>query len=78
MPQEFDPRPFHLDHVRSQKHGGPTDDKNLALCCAACSLFKGPNVAGYDPESDEMTPLFHPRTHDWKEHFKWSGAELKG
>lgn len=54
MPQEHDPRPFHLDHIRPQKHGGPTVLENLSLSCAACSLFKGPNAAGYDPETDEL------------------------
>jgi len=78
MPQEHDPRPFHLDHIRPQKHDGPTVLGNLSLSCAACSLFKGPNPAGYDPETDEICQLFNPRSQNWKEHFQWDGAELKG
>lgn len=78
MPQDHDPRPFHLDHIRPQKHGGPTVMENLALSCAACSLFKGPNPAGFDPESDVMQPLFNPRTQVWNEHFEWRGGSLTG
>jgi hypothetical protein len=78
LPQEHDPRPFHLDHIRPQKHDGPTVSENLALCCAACSLFKGPSPAGYDPETDGLTPLFNPRVEDWREHFAWSGNALVG
>jgi hypothetical protein len=78
MPQDHDPRPFHLDHIRPQKHDGPTIVENLALSCAACSLFKGSNPAGFDPETNVMHPLFNPRTQDWNEHFKWSGGTLKG
>ena len=78
VPEAHDPRPFHLDHVRPQKHDGPTVLENLAMSCASCSLYKGPNLAGYDPESDIMQPLFNPRTQDWNDHFASDGAELKG
>lgn len=50
----------------------------MALCCAACSLFKGANPAGYDPETDALTPLFNPRTEDWQDHFTWNGGTLEG
>jgi len=36
MPQEFDVLPFQLDHIRAQKHGGPTTIANLALACLPC------------------------------------------
>lgn len=78
LPQEYDPRPFHLDHIRPQKHDGPSISENLALCCAACSLFKGPSPAGYDPETDTLSALFNPRAEDWRKHFTWNGAMLAG
>ncbi len=78
LPEDHDPRPFHLDHIRPQKHDGPTVEENLAWSCAACSLFKGPNPAGYDPETDELQPLFNPRQQTWAEHFEWTGATLSG
>ncbi len=76
--QQHDPRPFHLDHIRPQKHSGTTVLDNLALCCAACSLFKGPNPAGYDPETGTLTRLFNPRTDYWDDHFEWAGPVLIG
>lgn len=78
LPQDHDPRPFHLDHIRPQKHDGPTVLGNLAFCCAACSLFKGPNPAGYDPETDVLHPLFNPRTQRWSDHFAWNEGTLEG
>jgi len=78
LPQEHDPRPFHLDHIRPQKHDGPSVVENLALCCAACSLFKGPNPAGYDPETDVLHSLFNPRTQRWSDHFAWNKGILEG
>jgi len=78
LPQDHDPRPFHLDHIRPQKHGGPTVIENLALCCAACSLYKGPNPAGYDPDTDLLHPLFNPRCQVWSEHFAWTVGTLEG
>jgi hypothetical protein len=35
-------------------------------------------VAGYDPDSDRLNPLFNPRTHHWADHFHWLGSYLKG
>lgn len=78
LPQDHDPRPFHLDHIRPQKHNGSTVPENMALSCAACSLYKGPNPAGYDPDTDEIQPLFHPRNQLWPDHFEWDGGTLVG
>ena len=75
LPQAHDPRPFHLDHIRSQKHDGPTVLENLALSCSACSLFKGPNIAGIDPETDTM---YHPRNQGWFDHFRLEGGVIVG
>lgn len=78
MPQELDIQPFQLDHIRAQKHSGQTTTANLALCCLPCNSYKGANVAGYDPESDELQPLFNPRRDVWDEHFEWNGPFLVG
>ena len=78
MPQECDVQPFQLDHIRSQKHSGATSEANLAWICLPCNTFKGPNVAGYDPESDSLQRLFNPRQDVWPEHFVWDGPELAG
>jgi hypothetical protein len=78
MPQAFDVRPFQIDHVRARKHAGPSGLTNLALSCLPCNAYKGPNVAGYDPELNKLQRLFNPRLDDWDDHFEWDGALLVG
>jgi hypothetical protein len=51
--------------------------ENLALACIHCNRFKGPNLAGIDPNRGEIVRLFNPRRDIWSEHFEWSGPELK-
>ena len=72
--------PFQIDHIISEKHGGPTLADNLALSCYYCNSFKGPNIAGIDPDGakDNAVQLFHPRRNIWAEHFAWNDAVLIG
>ena len=51
---------FHIDHIIAEKHGGQSESENLALACFSCNLRKGPNIAGLDPDTRELTPLFNP------------------
>ena len=53
-------------------------DGNLALACPHCNRFKGPNIAGLDPESGHLVRLFHPRSDLWAEHFRPDGARIVG
>jgi hypothetical protein len=78
FPADFAEYPFHIDHIIAQKHGGKTETENLALSCFYCNTFKGPNIAGLDPLTGELTPLFHPRRQHWRDHFRWEGAYLVG
>ena len=78
MPQDCDVQPFQVDRIRAQKHAGANAVSNLAWSCLPCNTFKGPNVAGYDPESDSLQPLFNPRRDDWAQHFRWNGPLLVG
>jgi HNH endonuclease len=70
--------PFQIDHIRARQHGGPTTSDNLALACFHCNRHKGPNLAGWDPETQQLVRLFHPRTDRWTEHFEGRGAEIVG
>jgi hypothetical protein len=72
------PLPFQIDHILAEKHGGEAVDENLALSCPHCNRFKGPNIAGLDPDTAKLTRLFNPRTEVWADHFYWDGAVLKG
>ncbi len=69
---------FHIEHIIPQKHGGTDFPENLALACAECNLRKSSDLAGLDPETGELTPLFHPRNDIWLEHFEWSELRLIG
>ena len=69
---------FHIEHVIARQHGGSLELDNLALACSYCNFHKGPNIAGLDPESAELVPLFHPRQSEWKEHFAWQGTAIVG
>jgi hypothetical protein len=78
LPAAVHPAPFQIDHVIARQHGGTTDEQNLALACIHCNRFKGPNVAGINPETGELVRLFHPRKDRWVDHFVWDGPELEG
>jgi hypothetical protein len=34
--------------------------------------------AGFDPLTEKLVPLYHPRHDNWKQHFRWYGAKLLG
>jgi hypothetical protein len=77
-PQEFSRATFEIDHIISRKHGGPTVAGNLALSCFWCNSFKGTDIAGLDPRTHKLTPLFNPGRHKWGRHFRWDGPLLRG
>jgi HNH endonuclease len=70
--------PFQIDYIIAEKHGGQSVKNNLALACPHCNRYKGPNIAGVDPESGEAVRLFHPRQDIWPEHFRFEGARIVG
>lgn len=78
MRQEFDVRPFQLDHIRAQKHRGVAAVTNFALSCLPCNACKGPNAAGFDPQTNRLHRLYNPRLDHWDDHFVWRGAVLRG
>jgi hypothetical protein len=78
LPQEASSIPFEVDHIIAQKHRGKSDSTNLALACFFCNSAKGSNIAGRDPETDQLTRLFHPREDNWNRHFSWSAEKLMG
>ena len=78
MPQDGTVLPHETDHIRAKKHHGPTSLENLCWACADCNGHKGSNVAGYDPETGELVPLFNPRRDTWTDHFAWDGPVLRG
>jgi hypothetical protein len=78
LPEALVSTPFQFDHIIAQSHGGLTTADNLALACFHCNNFKGPNLAGVDPDTGQIVRLFHP-LHDAREdHFRWDGEQLAG
>jgi 5-methylcytosine-specific restriction endonuclease McrA len=70
--------PLQIEHIVPRKHGGGDEPDNLALACADCNLHKGSNLTGIDPESNQITPLFHPRRERWADHFAWQRLRIVG
>ncbi|HEX7240636.1 MAG TPA: HNH endonuclease [Longimicrobiaceae bacterium] len=65
-----------VDHVISEKHGGPTEPGNLAFACFACNRRKGSDVGSVIPGSGIFIRFFHPRTDSWANHFALSDDGL--
>ena len=72
------PLTHQVDHIIARKHQGETVAANLALACFFCNSYKGPNIAGVDPESGRIVRLYHPRKDRWARHFAWDGPWLRG
>jgi 5-methylcytosine-specific restriction endonuclease McrA len=62
---------FTIDHVIPKSLGGPDAIDNLALACRRCNERRYNFVAGVDPETQEVVPIFNPRQQKWEEHFTW-------
>ncbi len=67
---------FTIDHIIPQALGGQTVAENLCLACWDCNLIKNKRIADIDPETGQMTSLFHRYKHLWQEHFAWQDKGL--
>jgi hypothetical protein len=68
---------FTIDHVLPQSVGGSDTADNLALACRNCNERRGNRLAGHDPATGEVVPLFNPRQEQWAEHFAWDATRLR-
>jgi hypothetical protein len=64
--------PFSIEHITPRSRGGSDDSTNLALSCQGCNNAKYVDVDAIDTLTGRSAPLFHPRQHNWTEHFVWS------
>src|SRR6266536_6455575 len=76
FPQDSFRQSFHIEHIVARQHGGPTELRNLALACLRCNWKRGPNLAGIDPDTGAISPLFNPRVDVWSHHFDLDIASL--
>lgn len=67
---------FEMEHIISEKHGGTTLLENLALACPYCNRAKGTDLGSIDPDTNQLTPFFNPRTQQWQDHFALSEAAI--
>jgi hypothetical protein len=65
-----------VDHIISEKHGGPTTAENLALACATCNAAKGSDIGSIDWTSGQFVRFFHPRSDLWHHHFRLEGFRI--
>jgi hypothetical protein len=63
---------FTLEHIVPKSLGGSDAPDNLALACRRCNERRYNFLAGFDPETKTVVPLFNPRQQAWSEHFIWS------
>ena len=59
-----------VDHILSEKHGGPTLADNLAYACSFCNLHKGSDVGTFVPGTQRLVRFFNPRIDRWNKHFR--------
>ncbi len=67
-----------VDHIISEKHGGPTQGDNLGYACVFCNQAKGSDVGSIHWESGQFVRLFNPRTDRWADHFVLGGCQIEG
>jgi hypothetical protein len=65
---------FEMEHIIAEKHDGITEAENLALSCPCCNRFKGSDIGSIDPQTQQLTPFFHPRRQEWSDHFQLEGG----
>ena len=58
-----------IDHIISEKHGGQTEEDNLALACVVCNRAKGSDIGSTDWRTNTFVRFYNPRTDRWAEHF---------
>lgn len=61
-----------IDHIVPESVGGRTAAGNLCLACTRCNRFKSNFLSGFDPVTGQELPLFDPRRHEWRQHFRWN------
>ena len=71
-PERLSANRFTVAHIIPKSLQGSDDISNLALACRRCNERRYNFVAGIDPETQEIVPIFNPRQQKWEEHFIWT------
>ena len=62
---------FSIEHILPLSKLGSNDLENLAWSCIGCNIFKSNKTEFLDTVSQQLFPLFNPRTMTWHDHFMW-------
>jgi len=79
-PERLSANRFTVDHIIPKSLGGTDNTENLALACRRCNERRYNFVAGIDPETQAIVPIFNPRQQKWQDHFIWrdNGILIQG
>jgi HNH endonuclease len=69
---------FHIDHIKSTKHGGLSILLNLAYCYPDCNYFKGSDLGTFVLNDDQLARFFNPRKDKWHDHFTVQNGAIYG
>ena len=64
--------PLTIEHIIPKSSGGQSVEENLWLSCRLCNELKGVQTEAVDSRSNQVVPLFNPRTQSWLDHFTWN------
>ena len=65
-----------VDHIISEKHGGTTQESNLAYACSYCNRNKGSDIGSIVRETQQFCRFFNPRVDQWAAHFRLDGIRI--
>ena len=65
-----------VDHIISEKHGGSTQENNLAYACSYCNRNKGSDIGSIMWDTQQFCRFFNPRIDQWKDHFRLDGVRI--
>ena len=65
-----------VDHIISEKHGGETEQNNLAYACSYCNRNKGSDIGSIILQTENFSRFFNPRIDLWTSHFRLEGVRI--
>ena len=71
-PELYIPDRLVIEHIIPRALEGDDALENLALSCQRCNALKSVFIEAYDPLTQKLAPLYHPRRDRWAKHFCWS------
>ena len=70
--EEYSPDTFTIEHIVPLIKGGSNHLDNVANACQGCNNLKCVATEAIDSLTGRIVPLYHPRQHNWHDHFTWN------